>query len=228
MANIYEIYPNLKDDLQGQIPVLFLKNVAYKQIRSFRTVKNGTVSVKDLNCYIVDERKEGKVATADYLFTVDTEEDAVVNFRRKATYLRTYYQGVTNGKVLNLMGVDADGELRQSGYYPLFDITVQDRAELSKILTALNLKVQDERVNLGYQQLNDDVYKFYLQAKEYCADLKLIKSIKVKVLRYAKTILNSYCDIVYLDDRGGQNQDDINRYMKHIDNRTDKQEQQKI
>ena len=220
--NIYDCYKSLKNELNGDIPVILIKNIGINQIKVF----NRKIEVFSKRCEqnieqkVLTTYKEEQAKHYDIVYVAKNQKDAIDFFRYKNTLYRDASKTVAGKQIYSIKGIDCNGDIRESDYIPIFEVRSKQKNDYKKINELCNKESNYTKYfDIDYEMKGDRAV-YYLKSTNFVdlTKMALSKAYFCKKLYDFKYPIKSNSDeqkfeFKFLDDWGGENVDNIKKYI---------------
>lgn len=201
---------------QGLVPALFLDGASswqYSKVKGFSSGRG--LNPKDLLFVPVKTTyTHENIAKTSYVLFANDELQANDVFRRRVIFAKGLSRYNARGEIPKLLGVDFWGNVRPDTYVPIFNVKRVKEADLDDIVAFSNnhLSLYNRGVVRCEQGKNDTGHISFCLRGEL-ASTKDLQNIRKKMFNSIYSQLSEKYDIELLDDRGGNNMDNIKSYL---------------
>lgn len=218
VKNIYESFGEIVAgyEKQGLVPALYVERVSCSQLLLIKKVHSaGGIEPRNLffvSCETIITDSGTKLDS--YVLFAPTEMQAIDAFRRRVAFDRFLARITASGSVPKLYGIDAKGFVRDSQYVPMFNVLCDRQEDLDEIIEYANSKIScyARGFVMGRFVANGEANISYI-LRENLASLKDIKHVRARMLNAVCNRVAKNFDVIRLDDRGGENEENICEYL---------------
>lgn len=201
---------------QGLVPALFLDDASswqYSKVKSFSSGRG--VNPKDLIFVPVNTRyTRENVAKTSYVLFANDELQANEVFRRRVIFAKGLARYTVRGEIPKLSGVDFCGNVRPNTYVPIFNVRSAKEVDLNDIVAFSNDNLSlYNRGTVCCEQGNNNIGHILFCLRGELASMKDLQNIRKKMFNSVYSQLSDKYDIELLDDRGGNNVENIKSYL---------------
>lgn len=222
LENIYQMYGDVitEKEKQGFVPALYLKNASRLHFVTVNSINVAHgINPGDLEFVKVGEYKNpgSETAYTTYVLFAKDEEQALDVFRRRNSFVRALSHRTGSGSIPNLVGIDAKGNIRPDTYLPGFNVYGLKESELDEVVSIVEsgMKTFNRGIVEG-RMMEEDSAHIYFSTRTKLVSTSDITRMRKKMLNTVCQYFTKYYGVERLDDRGGNNQDNILSYLTDL------------